>query len=556
MTAQTELQDRFVIEHLPDSGQQPQYLFDLPQLQYPEKLNSAVELIDRHVQQGRGQNIALRWLQDGQQKQMSYQALAQWTNQLARVLTEDLGLVSGNRLLLRGPNNVGMAGALLACLKAGIVAVPTMPLLRARELSAIVQISQAQAALCDERLLQELTHCRNPDHPNYCPTLQQIMAFGNEGPDAVHAPDSMQARADTKSDAPYDAQTLRDDPCMIAFTSGTTGKPKGCIHFHRDVLAMCDTFSSQVLQTRETDIACGTPPLAFTFGLGGLLCFPLRAGGSTLLVEKLTPDAFLQIIADHKVTMTFTAPTFYRKMAALAEGYPLASLRICVSAGEALPDDTRQIWKKASGINMTDGIGGTEMMHVYISSTGNDIRDGAIGRVVPGYQAKVVDADMNEVPPGTLGRLAVRGPTGCRYLDDERQSRYVQQQWNLPGDAFVMDDDGYFYYRARDDDMIVSAGYNIAGPEVESVLMTHEAVNDCGVVGRSDAERGVIVKAYVVLNEGFTPDAALIATLQDYVKQEAAPYKYPREIEFVEQLPRTETGKLQRFVLRKMAETR
>ncbi|MGX9935914.1 AMP-binding protein [Advenella kashmirensis] len=551
MTAQTGLQDRFVIEHLPGNGQQPQYLFDLPQLHYPEKLNSAVELIDRHVQQGRGQNIALRWLHDdGTQKQMTYQALALWTNQLARVLTEDLGLVSGNRLLLRGPNNVGMAGALLACLKAGIVAVPTMPLLRARELSAILKISQAQAALCDERLLQELEHCRNPDNPNYCPTLQQIMAFG------MQTPDSMQARADTKSDAPYDAQTLRDDPCMIAFTSGTTGKPKGCIHFHRDVLAMCDTFSNQVLQTRATDIACGTPPLAFTFGLGGLLCFPLRVGGSTLLVEKLTPDAFLQIIQDHKVTMTFTAPTFYRKMAGLAEGYSLDSLRVCVSAGEALPDDTRQIWKKASGINMTDGIGGTEMMHVYISSTGSDIRDGAIGRVVPGYQARVVDADMNEVPPGTLGRLAVRGPTGCRYLDDERQSRYVQQQWNLPGDAFVMDADGYFYYRARDDDMIVSAGYNIAGPEVESVLMTHAAVNDCGVVGRSDAERGAIVKAYIVLNDGFTPGAELVAELQDYVKQEAAPYKYPREIEFVEQLPRTETGKLQRFVLRKMTETR
>ncbi len=550
MTAQTGLQDRFVIEHLPDSGQQPQYHFDLPQLQYPEKLNSAVELIDHHVQQGRGQNIALRWLEGGTQKQMTYQALAQWTNQLARVLTEDLGLVSGNRLLLRGPNNVGMAGALLACLKAGIVAVPTMPLLRARELSAIVKISQAQAALCDERLLLELEHCRNADNPNYCPTLQQIMAFGTQ------TADSMQVRADTKSAAPYDAQTLRDDPCMIAFTSGTTGKPKGCIHFHRDVLAMCDTFSSQVLQTRESDIACGTPPLAFTFGLGGLLCFPLRAGGSTLLVEKLTPDAFLQIIQDHKVTMTFTAPTFYRKMAALAEDYALDSLRVCVSAGEALPDDTRQVWKTASGINMTDGIGGTEMMHVYISSTGNEIRDGAIGRVVPGYQARVVDADMNEVPPGTLGRLAVRGPTGCRYLDDERQSRYVQQQWNLPGDAFVMDADGYFYYRARDDDMIVSAGYNIAGPEVESVLMTHAAVNDCGVVGRSDAERGAIVKAYIVLNEGFTPGAELVAELQDYVKQEAAPYKYPREIEFVEQLPRTETGKLQRFVLRKMTETR
>ena len=549
MTEKTGLKDRFVIDHLPGAGQQPQYLFDLPQLQYPGKMNSAVELIDRHVHEGRGDNIALRWLEDGRQKQMSYAALARWTNQLARVLTEDLGLMPGNRLLLRGPNNLGMAGALLACLKAGIVAVPTMPLLRARELGTILQISRAQAALCDERLVDELQHCRNPDNANYCEELKQVMVFGGQGPD------DMLARADAKSDAPCDAQTLRDDPCLIAFTSGTTGRPKGCIHFHRDVLAMCDTFSSQILQTGPADIACGTPPLAFTFGLGGLLCFPLRAGGSTLLVEKLTPESFLQIVQEHKVTMTFTAPTFYRKMAELAHGYRLDSLRICVSAGEALPDATRQLWKKASGINMTDGIGGTEMMHVYISSSGNDIRDGAIGRVVPGYQARVVDDDMNEVPPGTLGRLAVRGPTGCRYLDDERQSRYVQQQWNLPGDAFVMDADGYFYYRARDDDMIVSAGYNIAGPEVESVLMTHQAVNDCGVVGRSDGERGAIVKAYVVLKAGFAPSPELITALQNHVKQEAAPYKYPREIEFVEQLPRTETGKLQRFVLRKMTET-
>lgn len=550
MIQHTGLLDRFVLDHMPAIGQQPVYLFDLPQLQYPEKLNSAVELIDRHLQAGRGGNVALRWLENGVQKQMSYQALAQWTNQLARVLTEDMGLVSGNRLLLRGPNNIGMTGALLACLKAGVVAVPTMPLLRARELGTIVKISRAQAALCDARLLDELQQCSTPDNPNYCPQLQQIVTFGSD------APDGLQARAACRSEAPYDAQTLRDDPCIIAFTSGTTGKPKGCIHFHRDVLAMCDTFSSHILQTRETDIACGTPPLAFTFGLGGLLCFPLRAGASTLLVEKLTPELFLQIIQEQKVTMTFTAPTFYRKMAELADSYSLASLRICVSAGEALPDATRQVWKQASGINMTDGIGGTEMMHVYISSSGNDIRDGAIGRVVPGYQARVVDENMNEVPPGTLGRLAVRGPTGCRYLDDERQSRYVQQQWNLPGDAFVMDADGYFYYRARDDDMIVSAGYNIAGPEVESVLMTHEAVADCGVVGARDEERGAIVKAYVVLNPAFAPAEELVNTLQDYVKREAAPYKYPREIEFVEQLPRTETGKLQRFVLRKMAETR
>ncbi len=547
-TAPTGLKDRFVIEHLPAASAQPVYLFNLPHLQYPEQLNSAVELIDRHVQEGRGDNTALRWEEDGVHKQMTYAALAEWTNQLARVLTEDLGLVSGNRLLLRGPNNLGMTGALLACLKAGVVAVPTMPLLRARELGTILKIAKAQAALCDARLIEELEYCRDSDNSNFCPDFKTIMTFGGD------SADSMQARAAGKSTAAYDSQTLRDDPCMIAFTSGTTGKPKGCIHFHRDVLAMCDTFSRDVLQTRETDIACGTPPLAFTFGLGGLLCFPLRAGASTLLVEKLTPESFLQTIADHKVTMTFTAPTFYRKMAELAADYNLDSLRVCVSAGEALPDATRQVWKKASGINMTDGIGGTEMMHVYISSTGNDIRDGAIGRVVPGYQAKVVDDKMNEVPPGTLGRLAVRGPTGCRYLDDDRQSRYVKQQWNLPGDAFVMDADGYFYYRARDDDMIVSAGYNIAGPEVESVLMTHEAVSDCGVVGRSDAERGAIVKAYIVLNDGFEPSVELIKTLQDYVKQEAAPYKYPREIEFVTQLPRTETGKLQRFVLRNMTQ--
>ena len=545
---ETTLKDRFVIDHLPESGAQPRYFFDLPELQYPARLNSAVELVDRHVGEGRGDKIALRWLEGEATRELSYAALADWTNQIARVITEDLGLVTGNRLLLRGPNNPWMAAALLACLKAGVVAVPTMPLLRARELGTILNIAQARAALCDHRLADELRYCQDPANPNYCENLKAVMTFNSD------AADSLESRAAAKSAAPFDAGTGRDDPCIIAFTSGTTGKPKGCIHFHRDVLAMCDTFSRHVLKTAATDITCGTPPLAFTFGLGGLLCFPLRAGGTALLVEKLTPEGFLQLIEDQKITMTFTAPTFYRKMAELADRYALDSLRVCVSAGEALPDATRQVWKQASGINMTDGIGGTEMMHVYISSTGDEVRDGAIGKVVPGYRARVVDENMNEVPPGTLGRLAVQGPTGCRYLDDERQAKYVRDQWNLPGDAFMMDADGYFFYQARDDDMIVSAGYNIAGPEVESVLMMHEAVSDCGVVGQADPERGAIVKAYVVLDPAFAPSEELVRQLQDFVKQQAAPYKYPRSIEFVAQLPRTETGKLQRFVLRKMSE--
>jgi 2-aminobenzoate-CoA ligase len=325
------------------------------------------------------------------------------------------------------------------------------------------------------------------------------------------------------------------------------------MNFHRDVLAMCDTFSRHTLGMNADDIVCGTPPLAFTFGLGGLLCFPLRVGASTVLTERLTPDELLQTVQDFGATMTFTAPTFYRQMAAQVGKYDLSSLKKSVSAGEALPDATRQLWKQATGIEMIDGIGGTEMIHVYVSSAGSQVRPGAIGKAVPGYVAQVVDEDLRPVASGVAGRLAVKGPTGCRYLDDERQRVFVQQGWNLPGDTFIMDEDGYLYYQARNDDMIVSAGYNIAGPEVEGVLLRHEAVAECGVVGQPDAERGNIVKAYVVLKPGFVGDAAMAKALQEHVKAAIAPYKYPRSIEFTESLPRTETGKLQRFVLRKQA---
>jgi 2-aminobenzoate-CoA ligase len=537
--------DTFARDHLPPLEQWPELLLEgNPDVAYPSRLNCAVELVDAQVEQGNGERIALRWLEDGQQRTMSFLELAQLTNRIAHVLVQDMELQPGNRILLRGPNNVMMAASWLASVKAGLVTVPTMPLLRAVELKQIIDKAEINAALCDQRLDEEIELCRDPDNANYCEQLSRVVYFNGE------SSTGLEALSDARPDEFDACDTAVDDVCLIAFTSGTTGKPKGCMHFHRDVLAMCDTFGRHLLGLTPDDIVCGTPPLAFTFGLGGLLCFPLRAGASTVFVERLTPDLLLQTVQDFGVTTTFTAPTFYRQMAALVDKYDLSTLRCTVSAGEALPDATRQLWKEATGIEMLDGIGGTEMIHVYASSAGADVRNGAIGKVVPGYVAQIVDEDFQPVPPGAQGRLAVKGPTGCRYLDDERQKVFVQNGWNLPGDTFVMDEDGYLFYQARNDDMIVSAGYNIAGPEVESAMLLHESVAECGVVGQADPQRGTIVKAFVVLKPGFHGDDALIKQLQDHVKAVIAPYKYPRAIEFVAALPRTETGKLQRFVLR------
>jgi 2-aminobenzoate-CoA ligase len=385
-----------------------------------------------------------------------------------------------------------------------------------------------------------------PGHAHHAPSLKQMVEFRSS------AAEGLEQRMQQHS-AHFEAHpTSRDDVCLIAFTSGTTGKPKGTMHFHRDVLAMCDLFPRHILQMTENDVVCGTPPIAFTFGLGGLLAFPLRHGASTVLLEKHTPETLLRTVAQYRATQCYTAPTMYRQMAGMARDFDLSSLRHPVSAGEALPDATRQLWQQATGIVMTDGIGGTEVIHIYISSAGQQVRRGSIGQVVPGYVAQIVDEDMQAVPPGTVGRLAVRGPTGCKYLDDPRQRDYVKAGWNLPGDTFVMDADGYFSYQARNDDMIISAGYNIAGPEVESALLQHPAVAECGVVGMPDEDRGQIVQAFVVLKPGHTAGAELEKALQEHVKQAIAPFKYPRKVVFMDQLPRTETGKLQRFKLRQM----
>jgi 2-aminobenzoate-CoA ligase len=472
-------------------------------------------------------------------------------NQIAHVLVHDMGLKSGERLLLRGGNSPMMAASFLAALKAGLVLVPTMPLLRAAELKQMIDKAQVSAALCDSLLSEELAHCGDSAHQHFAPSLKQVLWFRS---DDLAGLETRMAKHATVFDA---HPTSRDDVCLIAFTSGTTGQPKGTMHFHRDILAMCDLFPKHVLKMDETDVVCGTPPIAFTFGLGGLLAFPLRYGACAVLLEKYTPESLLVAIDKYGATQCYTAPTMYRQMALLVTEKPgawrLQTLKHTVSAGEALPDATRQLWKKATGIEMTDGIGGTEVIHIYIASAGHEVRAGSIGKVVPGYQAQIVDEDMNPVPPGTLGRLAVRGPTGCRYLDDPRQKDYVKSGWNLPGDTFVMDADGYFSYQARNDDMIISAGYNIAGPEVEGALMQHPAVAECGVVGAADLERGQVVMAFVVLKKGESGSPALEKEIQEFVKQTIAPFKYPRRVVFCDTLPRTETGKLQRFKLRQQA---
>ena len=533
--------DTFARDHLPAPEAQPEFRFDLPELQFPERLNCATELLDRHVAAGRGEHMCvsapggIAW---------TYAELQRQVARIAHVLVKDMGLVPGNRVLLRAANKPMLVACWFAVMKAGGIAVGTMPMLRTKELRQIIDKGQVDFALCDQALRGELEVL-----VPVTPVLQRIVCFGDPSPDGLEA---LMAR----HDAPFvNVDTAADDTCLLAFTSGTTGQPKATMHFHRDVMASCVCFPPHVLRANENDVFLGSPPLAFTFGLGGLTLFPMHVGASTVLLEKAGPNELLEALVAHRATVLFTAPTSYRAMAPAAKERRIGvrdggALRKCVAAGEALPAATRTLWREATGIEIIDGIGATEMLHIFISADEAAARPGATGKAVPGYRARVVDDEGTEVPPGTIGKLAVQGPTGCRYLDDARQASYVKGGWNYTGDAYLMDDDGYFHYQSRTDDMIVSAGYNIAAPEVEEALLAHAAVAECAVIGVADPERGQIVKAYVVLRAGHRGDEAMVKALQDFVKASVAPYKYPRAVEFREALPRTETGKLQRFRLR------
>jgi 2-aminobenzoate-CoA ligase len=531
--------DSFARDNLPPRAQWPDFVFALPELQYPERFNCVTELLDRWIAAGRGGEPCLLSMAEN----LSYAELAARVNRIANVLARDLGLVPGDRVLLRAPNNPMLVAAYLAVIKAGGVVVATMPLLRAKEIGYALAKAKIRFALCDARLADEMEKAKAA-----APALERVVYWASRAPDAL---ETLMQKPDYEAFVACD--TAGDDVCLIGFTSGTTGEPKGTMHFHRDMLATCDTYGRHVLRAGASDRFIGSPPIAFTFGLGGLVLFPLRVGASSVLLERATPDDLATAIALWRSTIVFTAPTAYRAMLAKVGQHDISSLRKCVSAGEALPKSTFDAWHAATGLKIMDGIGATEMLHIFIGSPEEDIRPGATGRPVPGYEAKVIDESGREVPPGTIGRLAARGPTGCRYLADERQRKYVENGWNVTGDTYLMDADGWFWYQARSDDMIISAGYNIGGPEVEAVLLDHPAVAECGVVGASDTERGQIVKAYVVLHSGHTGDAAMTRTLQDHVKATIAPYKYPRAIEYVASLPRTETGKLQRFALRRRA---
>ncbi|KZY37139.1 2-aminobenzoate-CoA ligase [Roseovarius sp. HI0049] len=528
--------DTFTRDNLPPEAMQPAFL--LEGFEYPEWLNIGVELTDRMVERGMGDRTALI----GNGRRRTYKELSDWTNRLAHVLVEDLKVKPGNRVLIRSANNPAMVAAWLAATKAGAVVVNTMPMLRAGELSKIVDKAEITHALCDTRLMEEMVTCAKGSK-----FLKSVVGF-----DGTSNHDAELDRLALEKPVTFDAvETGRDDVALLGFTSGTTGNPKATMHFHRDLLIIADGYAKEVLNVVPDDVFVGSPPLAFTFGLGGLAIFPLRFGATATLLEAASPPNMIEIIEKYRATVCFTAPTAYRAMLrAMEEGADLSSLRAAVSAGETLPGPVYDEWMTKTGKPMLDGIGATEMLHIFITNRFDDHRPACTGRPVTGYEVKIVDNNGKDVPAGAPGRLAVRGPTGCRYLADDRQADYVQDGWNITGDTFVMDEGGYLHFAARNDDMIVTSGYNIAGPEVEAALLAHEAVVECAVVGAPDEERGAIVEAHVVLAEGYEGDALMIKTLQDHVKTTIAPYKYPRSVKFCAELPKTQTGKIQRFRLR------
>ncbi len=532
--------DTFVLDRLPPKDLQPEFRFDLPELCYPEKINAGAELLDRALANGHGPRPAIHF-PGGVWR---YDDLACQTNRIARVLTEDFGIRPGNRVHLRGPNGPMLAAAWLAVLKAGAIVVTTMPMWRARELTHVLEKARIDLTLCEESCLYEMEVAAGSSE---CGRRTVSFVDGGQGDG------QLERHCRGKPEAFQAVETFGSDPALIAFTSGTTGRAKATVHFHRDVMAIADCFPRSILETRPDDRFLCSAPMAFTFGLGGHIVFPLRYGAASVLMPPCSPAQFIELVGAYKPTVLMTAPTAYRAMARTASSMDLSFLRACVSAGEHLSPSSYKMWHDATGKHVIDGIGSTEMLHIFISARPTEAKIGSTGRAIPGYAAMVLNDAGEAAKPGEIGQLAVKGPTGCRYLDDDRQRKYVRNGWNITGDAYAMDEDGYFWFQSRTDDMIVSAGYNISGQEVEEAVMRHDAVLECAVVGVADSERGQVVKAFVVVKPGYRADANLARAIQDFVKADIAPYKYPRAIEFIEALPRNPSGKVQRFALRERA---
>lgn len=525
--------DSFCRDHLPPVDQRPDFLFGGAAPEYAERLNAAVELLDGNVEAGRGDKVAIY----SSRETVTYRQLLDRANQLANYLVDEMGIIPGNRVLLHGFNGIALSVAWYAVLKSGAVAVTTMPMLRSGELAKIVSKADVNFALCDSKLRSIVDEARELTGKLTC-----VADWSGDG--------ALEAAVARKPASFNNVDTARDDVALLACTSGTTGEPKACAHYHSSVLAMADSFARHCLEPVPDDIYAGTPPLAFTFGLGAFLVFPARAGIAVAFPDRPGFEALCETVERFKVTTTFTAPTGYRAMMGLWDTHDLSSLRKGVSAGEHLPEATSDEFLAQTGIRLIDGIGATEMIHIFISTTAEKVRPGATGRVVPGYEARISGEDGQTLPHGETGRLALKGPTGCLYLDDDRQSQYVKDGWNYTGDLYFQDEDGYFWYVSRADDLIVSSGYNIAGPEVEQALLSHESVSEAAVVGLPDKERGAVVSAFIVLKNGISGDDRLTKQIQDHVKANIAPYKYPRRVEFIDALPKTQTGKIQRFKLR------
>jgi 2-aminobenzoate-CoA ligase len=529
-------EDNFAHDSLPPKALQPEYIFGHPEFEMPEDLNCAERLLDIHIKEGRGNATAIQTFDT----KWTFKDLYEKSNQIAHVLIDDMGLVSGNRVLIRSANNPMMVACWFGVIKAGGIVVATMPLLREKELSIMTECAEISHALCDYRLEEEMAHVKSP-------FLKQIITFDGSESTTSKLEVLMHNKPKTFGNFPSKAESL----CLIGFTSGTTGKPKMTSHYHKDILLICEAFPKYSLQPTTDDVFTGSPPLGFTFGLGGLVLFPFYYGASTFLIEKPTPELLLQAIQDYKVSICFTAPTAWRIITTKVNDYDISSLRKCVSAGETLPLKVWQDWHDATGLKIIDGIGSTEILHIFISSHEENMKPGATGLPVRGYEAKIIDNEGNELAANEPGRLAVRGITGCKYLNrEDKQKEYVENGWNITGDIFKKDEDGYYWFVARGDEMIISSGYNIGATEVESVLLLHPDVAECAVVGLPDEERGMVVCANIVLKDATKANDSLVKSIQDWFKENAAPYKYPRIIKFTDALPKTETGKIQRFKLK------